>query len=69
MTSAEAAMAVVSFDQQMKHARELVSEGKKLLNVAHRDLDAGHVLVKRSRQRLTDTEAFFSRKPGARSAN
>lgn len=61
MTTAKAAMAVVSFDKQLKHARELVTEGRRLLSVANRDLSVGTVLVRRSHQRLTDTEAYFRR--------
>ncbi len=57
------AMAVVSFDEQLKHARKLVTEGRRLLNVANRDLDVGTGLVRRSHQRLTDTEAYFRRRP------
>ncbi len=62
-TAMKSAMAVVSFDQQMKHARELVTEGKRLLTVANRDLTVGTVLVRRTHQRLTDTEAYFRRNP------
>lgn len=70
MTTADAAlktanlktvMDVVSFDKKLQHARELVSEGKRLLSVANRNLSVGTVLVKRSHQRLTDTEAYFRR--------
>lgn len=68
MTTAEAAMAVVSFNKKLKHARELVSEGRRLLTVANRDLDAGAVIVKKSHQRLTDTEAYFRRTPYSRTA-
>ncbi len=62
-TKRSAAMAVVSFDKQMKHARELVTEGRRLLGAANRDLSVGTVLVRRSHQRLTDTEAYFRRNP------
>ena len=55
-------MAAVSFDKKLKHARELVSEGKRLLSAANRDLSVGTVLVKRSHQRLTDTDAYFRRR-------
>jgi hypothetical protein len=71
MTTADAAlktgnlktvMDVVSFDKQLQHARELVNEGKRLLTAANRDLSVGTVLVKRSHQRLTDTDAYFRRR-------
>ena len=52
MTTAEAAMAVVSFEQQMKHARELVDEGHRLLHTAERDLKAGRTLVRQTQQML-----------------
>ncbi len=59
------AMAVASFDKKMKHARELVTEGRRLLNMANRDLSVGTILVRRSHQRLADTEAYFRRNPNA----
>lgn len=56
-----AASAAMSFDKQLKHARELVTEGRRLLHAANRNLNAGNVLVRRTHQRLTDTEAYFRR--------
>lgn len=58
---AAAASAASSFDKQLKHAQELVSEGRRLLHAANRNLNAGTVLVRRTHQRLTDTEAYFRR--------
>lgn len=55
MTTAEAAMAVVSFSEQMKHARELVDEGHRLLNNAQHDLHAGRVLIMQSRKLLHES--------------
>ncbi len=55
MTTAEAAMAVVSFENQMKHARELVDEGNRLLHIANRDLSTGRILLKQSRKLLLNT--------------
>lgn len=55
MTTAEAAMAVVSYSEQMKHARELVDEGHRLLNNAQHDLHAGRVLIKQSRKLLHES--------------
>jgi hypothetical protein len=63
MATPTTAMAVVSFDKQLQHARELVSEGRRLLLVANRDLKTGTILVRRSHQRLTDTAALFRRVP------
>ncbi|MBI3699063.1 MAG: hypothetical protein HY242_01275 [Afipia sp.] len=63
MTTAEAAMAVVSFENQMKHARELVDEGHRLLNIAQRDLSTGRVLVKQSRKMLLTTRERMQRRP------
>lgn len=53
---------VVSFDEQLKHARELVVEGHRLLHVANRDLKAGRSVVRRTQQLLADTESVFSAK-------
>lgn len=62
MTTAKAAMDVVSFSEQMKHAHELIDEGHRLLHVANHDLKAGRVLVRRSQQLLMDTESVFHAK-------
>lgn len=62
MTTAKAATPPVSFDEQIKHARELVLEGHRLLYVANRDLKAGRSLVRRTQQLLTDTESVFRAK-------
>ena len=53
---------VVSFEEQLKHARELVVEGQRLLYVANRDLRAGRNVVRRTQQLLADTESVFSAK-------
>jgi len=52
MTTAEAAMAVVSFQEQIKQARELVDEGHRLLHIAQRDLSTGRVMVRQGRKLL-----------------
>ena len=62
MTSAKAAMAVVSFSEDLKHARELVDEGHRLLDVANRDLKAGRILVRRTQELLTSSESVFRAK-------
>ncbi len=62
MTTAKAATTVVSFDEQLKHARELVVEGHRLLHVANRDLKAGRSVVRRTQQLLADTESVFRAK-------
>lgn len=62
MTTAKAASAIVSFDEQMKQARELVVEGHRLLHVANRDLKAGRSVVRRTQQLLADTESVFRTK-------
>lgn len=59
--STKTAMAAVSFDKKLRHARELVSEGRRLIHAANHNLSVGTVLVRRSHQRLTDTEAYFRR--------
>lgn len=56
-----ATSATLSFDKQLKHARELVTEGRRLLHAANRNLNVGTVLVRRTHQRLNDTEAYFRR--------
>jgi len=65
MTSAQTATKTVattaSFDEQLRQARALVGEGRRLLHMANRDLRTGTILVRRSHQRLTDTEAYFRR--------
>jgi hypothetical protein len=60
MTTAKAT--VVSFDEQIKHARELVVEGQRLLHVANRDLKAGRSVVRRTQKLLSDTESVFRAK-------
>lgn len=50
-----------SFDEQIRQARALVGEGRRLLHMANRNLRTGNILVRRSHQRLTDTEAYFRR--------
>ncbi len=62
MTTAKAATTVASFDEQIKHARELVVEGHRLLHVANRDLKAGRSVVRRTQQLLSDTESVFRAK-------
>jgi hypothetical protein len=62
MTTAKAAMAVVSFSEDLKHARELVDEGHRLLHVANRDLKAGRILVRRTQELLTNSESVFRAK-------
>ena len=63
MTTAEAAMAVVSFEKQMKHARELVVEGRRLVHRAQHNLNTGRVLVKQSRKILLNTRERMPRRP------
>jgi hypothetical protein len=62
MTTAKAAPPIVSFDEQIKHARELVVEGHRLLHVANRDLKAGRNVVRRTQKLLSDTESVFRAK-------
>jgi hypothetical protein len=62
MTTAKAAPTIVSFDEQIKHARELVVEGHRLLHVANRDLKAGRNVVRRTQKLLSDTESVFRAK-------
>lgn len=57
----ETIVAPASFDEQLRQARALVGEGRMLLHMANRNLRTGTVLVRRSHQRLTDTEAYFRR--------
>lgn len=61
MTTAKATT-TVSFDEQIKHARELVVEGHRLLHVANRDLKAGRSVVRRTQKLLSDTESVFRAK-------
>ncbi|CAN5251983.1 hypothetical protein BH10PSE10_BH10PSE10_00380 [soil metagenome] len=62
MTMAKATKPVASFDEQIKHARELVVEGHRLLHVANRDLKAGRNVVRRTQQLLAETESVFRAK-------
>jgi hypothetical protein len=68
MTSAQTVTEPVatgaSFDEQIRQARALVGEGRRLLHMANRDLRTGNILVRRGHQRLTDTEAYFRRTMG-----
>lgn len=61
MTTPEAAMAVVKFSRQLERARELASEGRRLLHRAHRDLKTGSVLIRQSHRNLVDTENILRR--------
>jgi hypothetical protein len=60
-TAAETVATATSFEEQMRQARALVGEGRRLLHMANRNLRTGNILVRRSHQRLTDTEAYFRR--------
>jgi hypothetical protein len=60
----ETVATAASFDEQMRQARALVGEGRRLLHMANRNLRTGTILVRRSHQRLTDTEAYFRRTVG-----
>ncbi|CAN5117175.1 hypothetical protein BH10PSE11_BH10PSE11_23970 [soil metagenome] len=62
MATAKAETVIVSFDAQLKQARELVVEGHRLLHVANRDLKAGRSVVRRTQQLLADTESVFRSK-------
>lgn len=62
MTTARASGTVASFDEQIRHARELVIEGRRLLHVANRDLKAGRNAVRRTEELLADTESVFRAK-------
>jgi hypothetical protein len=54
MTTAKAAMAVLSFNERLARARKLVSEGHRLMDTMHRDIDAGAVMVRDTRNLLSD---------------
>jgi len=62
MTTAKATGATVTFSEQLKHARELVVEGQRLLYVANRDLKAGRSVVRETQKLLSDTESVFQTK-------
>jgi len=62
MTAAKATGVVVTFSEQLKHARELVVEGQRLLYVANRDLKAGRSVVRETQKLLSDTESVFKTK-------
>ena len=65
MTTAKpetATVPVVSFEEQIQHARELVTEGRRLLHVANRDLKLGRSVVRRPQQLLAETESVFRAK-------
>jgi hypothetical protein len=61
MTTPEAAMAVVTFSKQLQRARELASEGHRLLHRAHRDLKTGSILIRQSHRNLVDSESILRR--------
>lgn len=66
MTTPEAAMAVVTFSKHLQRARELASEGHRLLHRAQRDLKTGSILIRQSHRNLVDTESILRRnKPPA----
>ncbi len=60
-TTTEPVATTASFEEQLRQARALVGEGRRLLHMANRNLRTGNILVRRSHQRLTDTEAYFRR--------
>lgn len=62
MTTAKATTAAAKFSEQLKHARELVVEGQRLLYVANRDLKAGRSVVRQTQKLLSDTESVFQTK-------
>jgi len=62
MSTAKATATVVTFSEQLKHARELVVEGQRLLYVANRDLKAGRSVVRETQKLLSDTESVFQTK-------
>ena len=53
---------VVTFEEQLNHARAPVVAGPRQLYVANRDLKAGRNVVRRTQQLLADTESVFSAK-------
>lgn len=61
MTTPEAAMAVVTFSKHLQRARELASEGHRLLHRAQRDLKTGSILIRQSHRNLVDTESILRR--------
>ena len=61
MTTTQAAMAVITFSKQLQRARELASEGHRLLHRAHRDLKTGSVLIRQSHRNLVDSEGILRR--------
>jgi len=63
-SSTESVASAASFEEQLRQARALVGEGRRLLHMANRNLRTGNILVRRSHQRLTDTEAYFRRTMG-----
>lgn len=70
MTTPEAAMAVVTFSKQLQRARELASEGHRLLHRAQRDLKTGSILIRQSHRNLVDSESILRRnKPPAQPTN
>ena len=61
MTTPEAAMAVVTFSKHLQRARELASEGHRLLHRAQRDLKTGSILIRQSHRNLVDSESILRR--------
>lgn len=61
MTTPEAAMAVITFSKHLQRARELASEGHRLLHRAQRDLKTGSILIRQSHRNLVDTESILRR--------
>lgn len=61
MTTPEAAMAVITFSKHLERARELASEGHRLLHRAQRDLKTGSILIRQSHRNLVDSESILRR--------
>lgn len=59
MAEVSADNAVISFDERLKHAHELVEEGRFLVRRTHRNLQAGNAQVAHSFKLLAQARGLW----------
>jgi hypothetical protein len=59
MAQADAGKAMMSFDERLKRAHELVAEGQHLVRRTHRNLQVGNAQVSHSFKMLAQARGFW----------
>jgi hypothetical protein len=62
MTPVDAGKAMMSFDERLKHAHELVAEGQHLVRRTHRNLQAGNAQVSHSFKLLAQARGLWPKR-------